>query len=81
MTQKKFFKYGHVIYRWKRILMLISDFKEFFQKYNFWARRRGSKAQINAVLLTNIFSVAHTKYKYTKENLTNCVCFADIKFT
>ena len=42
MTQKKF-KYGHVIYRWKHILMLISDFKEFFQRFHFWAQGRGSK--------------------------------------
>ena len=38
VTQKRFFKYGHVIYRWKRILMLISDFKEFFQNFHFWAQ-------------------------------------------
>ena len=38
VTRKKFFKYGHVIYRWKLILMLISDFKEFFQNFNFWTR-------------------------------------------
>ena len=42
MTRKKFFKYDHVIYRWKHILMLISDFKEFFQNFHFLARR-GSK--------------------------------------
>ena len=40
-TWQKFFKYGHVIYRWKHILMLISNFKEFKKKNNFWARERG----------------------------------------
>jgi hypothetical protein len=50
MTRKTFFKYGDDIYRWKRILMLISDFKEFFQNFHFEYSIRLQQLIVNIVL-------------------------------
>ena len=57
MTRKQFFKYGHVIYPWKRILMLISDFKEVFQNFHFWSQRRSSNWGAEMGDSKNIFQI------------------------
>ena len=35
-------KYGHVIYRWKAFLMLISDFHFILSDFDFWAQGKES---------------------------------------